>query len=154
TLTQPSSTDGFGIAPTQRDDTFYRYSTGIGGLVQYAILLGLVLLIARGLPRRETVALCRPRSWPRTLGLIFGVLAATYVLLAVVTAAIGSGSHPDQHIPVFWDGSRAAQFALSFVAIAVAAPIVEELTFRGLGFSLLSRFGAGAALAGTAVLFG
>src|SRR5437773_1811795 len=57
-------------------------------------------------------------------------------------------------VAVFWDGSRAAQFALSFLVVAVVAPIVEELTFRGLGFGLLSKYGVRVALVGTAVLFG
>jgi CAAX protease family protein len=151
---QRPPTGGFGQPAPRPDDSFYRYSFGVGGLVQYGILLGLVLLIARGLPRRETFALYRPKSWPRTVGLVLGTLAATYLLLVLVAAAIGPGAETDQGIPVFWDGSRAAQAALSFMVVAVAAPVVEELMFRGLGFSLLSRFGARAALFATAVLFG
>ena len=46
------------------------------------------------------------------------------------------------------------EFALSFLVVAVVAPIVEELTFRGLGFGLLSKYGVRVALVGTAVLFG
>ena len=34
------------------DDLAYRYSTSILSLVQYGIILGILLLIARGLPRR------------------------------------------------------------------------------------------------------
>jgi membrane protease YdiL (CAAX protease family) len=34
------------------------------------------------------------------------------------------------------------------------APVVEELTFRGLGFTLLSSLGPDTALFGTAVFFG
>jgi membrane protease YdiL (CAAX protease family) len=136
------------------NDAFYHYVTGIGGFVQYAIILTLVLLIAHGLPRRQTFALYRPKSWPRATGLVLGVLAATYVASGLVAAAIGSGGQPDQALPDFWDGSRAGQFALMFIVIAVVAPIVEELTFRGLGFGLLSGFGSRNALLATAVLFG
>ena len=150
--TQTSS--GFGQPATRYDDSFYRYSFGIGGIVDYAVLLGIVLLIARGLPRRETFALYRPKSWPRTIGLVLRVLATTYVLIIVVGSALGPGAETDQGIPVFWDGSRAAQFALNFVVVAAVAPIVEELMFRGLGFRLLSRFGPRIALVGTAVAFG
>ncbi len=143
------ATDG-----SQHDTTLYSYGFGVAGIVLYGIILGVVLLIARGLPRRETFALYRPRSWPRTLGLVLRVLLTTYVLVAVVSALLGSGAHPDQGLPAGWDSSRAAQFALSFVVVAVVAPVVEELTFRGLGFTLLSRFGPDAAVFGTAVLFG
>jgi membrane protease YdiL (CAAX protease family) len=138
----------------QPDDLDYRYSSALGGIIFYAVILGLVLLIARGLPRKETFALNRPRSWPRTLGLILGTLVATYLQLAVVSSALGPASDVNQGIATFWDSSRATQFALNFAVTAVLAPIVEELTFRGLGFSLLSKFGAKTALFGTAVLFG
>ena len=37
--------------------------------------------------------------------------------------------------------------------IAVVAPLVEELTFRGLGFAVLARYGAVAAIVVTAVAF-
>jgi len=136
------------------DDSFYSYLDGIGGFVQYGILLGLVLLIARGLPRRETFALCRPKSWPGTLGLVLGVLAATFVASSIVAALLGPAGDTHQGIPEFWDGSRTAQFALNFLVVAAVAPIVEELMFRGLGYHLLSRYGARAALLLTAVLFG
>jgi hypothetical protein len=70
---QPQSTPGAG-----QDDSFYLCSTALGGIVSYAILLGLLLLIARGLPRRETFALYRPASpWPRTIERITGTLALT-----------------------------------------------------------------------------
>jgi membrane protease YdiL (CAAX protease family) len=150
--TQTSS--GFGQPATRYDDTFYRYSFAISGIVSYAILLGIVLLLARGLPRRETFALDRPKSWPRTIGLVLRVLAVTYVLIILVASALGPAAQTDQGIPVFWDGSRATQFALNLVVVAVVVPIVEELTFRGLGFSLLSRFGPRTAVLGTAILFG
>ena len=47
------------------DDIAYRYEYGIAAAVQYAVMLGILLLIARGLPLRETFALRRPASWPR-----------------------------------------------------------------------------------------
>jgi membrane protease YdiL (CAAX protease family) len=39
------------------------------------------------------------------------------------------------------------------VLVAVFVPIVEELMFRGLGYSLLARYGIPAAIVGTGVLF-
>jgi hypothetical protein len=44
---------------------------------------------------------------------------------------------------------------LAFGAVATfVAPVVEELTFRGLGFSLLFPYGKWVAILGTGVLFG
>jgi membrane protease YdiL (CAAX protease family) len=37
--------------------------------------------------------------------------------------------------------------------IAFVGPVVEELTFRGLGFTLLRQYGPGLAIATTGVLF-
>ena len=47
------------------DDLAYRYSSSVAALIQYGIMLGILLLIARGLPRRELFALRRPASWKR-----------------------------------------------------------------------------------------
>ena len=142
------------VAETPRlpDDTFYRYSYALAGIIQLGVMLGLLLLIARRLPRRPTFALYRPQSWPSTIGLTAGVLAVTWVLSALVAAALEPAADTD--LPLFWDGSRAGQFALNLIVIAALVPIVEELTYRGLGFSLLSaRFGPRIALAGTTLLF-
>jgi uncharacterized protein len=67
---------------------------------------------------------------------------------------LGHHADTDQGIPMFWGGSRAVQFSLNLILIAVVVPIVEELCDRGLGFTLLSRFGPKVALWGTALSFG
>jgi len=149
-------------SPAPPPDAFYRYSTGLFAFVAYALTLGFVLLIARGIRTKETFALHRPPSWPRTLVLILKTLASTYLLVIFVAifvalifvGALDSGGPTDQGTPTFWDGSRVPQFALSLVAVAVLAPVVEELEFRGLGFALLRPFGERAAIVGTAVMFG
>ena len=48
-------------------DTLYKYGTAAGQLVFYAITLVLVLVVARGLGRRE-LGLRAPASWTRALG--------------------------------------------------------------------------------------
>lgn len=152
-LFQPSAVSGSAAAPPQ-DDLFYRYSTGALLFFQFGLIFGLVLLIARGTRMRETFALHRPQSWRRAIAVTVAALGATYVLLLVVGLALGPGNEPDQGIPTFWDSSRFGPFILSFVAVAIVAPVVEELTFRGLGYSLLQPFGARAAIVGTALPFG
>ena len=54
-----------GAADTDQRDALYRYDTAIGGAFVYLALLGVTLLLARGLPRREVFALRAPSSWAR-----------------------------------------------------------------------------------------
>lgn len=51
-------------------NVLYKYSTAIGGVVQYAVILAIVLVIARGLDLREVFALRRPRSLRAAAGWI------------------------------------------------------------------------------------
>ena len=57
-------------------------------------------------------------------------------------------------VPDEWDSSRAAPFIAFFLAVTLLAPFVEELTYRGLGFSLFSPYGVVLAIVATGVLFG
>ena len=57
-------------------------------------------------------------------------------------------------VPDEWDSSRAAPFIAFFLAVTLLAPFVEELTYRGLGFSLISPYGVVLAIVATGVLFG
>jgi len=52
-----------------------------------------------------------------------------------------------------WDPDRLVPFAINAMLIAFMGPVVEELTFRGLGFTLLRPYGLGLAIATTGVLF-
>ena len=56
--------------------------------------------------------------------------------------------------PNGWDSSRAVPFVVNFVVFAAVAPAVEELTFRGLGFSVLEPFGTVVACVGVGLAFG
>ena len=135
------------------DDLAYRWSSSVAALVQYGLMLGILLLIARGLPKREMFALRRPASWPRALGLAFlsllAIWAASAALAPFLDASDEQGLVPDD-----WDSSRAGAFVAFFVVVAVLAPVVEELTYRGLGFTLLAPYGTWAAILATGVLFG
>jgi membrane protease YdiL (CAAX protease family) len=134
-------------------DTLYRYSTAVGGLVWYAISLVLVLLITRGPRRRELLALRRPRSLGRAVGLSLFVIVIVYAATAAVEPFLHGGEEQGL-TPDSWEPSRAGQYAANFVVIAVVAPIVEELVFRGAGFSLLAPYGQGTAIVGVGILFG
>lgn len=133
-------------------DVLYRYDTAIGGAIQYAIILGVVLLLARGLPWRETFAWRPPASWGSALGKAVGGFLAIFVGAGLLLWALGATDEQGL-TPEGWDPDRAGAFAANFVVVALLAPLVEELMYRGLGVSLLERHGAAVAVVVTAVAF-
>jgi membrane protease YdiL (CAAX protease family) len=56
-------------------------------------------------------------------------------------------------VPETWPPPDAGAFGLNVFVVVAVAPVIEELTFRGLGFTLLLRFGRWIAIVGTAVAF-
>ncbi|HEY8104277.1 MAG TPA: hypothetical protein VIE18_07155, partial [Gaiellaceae bacterium] len=91
-------------------DALYRYETAVGGAVVYGILLGLLLLIARGLPAREFFALRRPASWPRALGLALAGYAAIFIGAGLILIALDAGDEQGL-TPEGWDSSKAGAYA-------------------------------------------
>jgi membrane protease YdiL (CAAX protease family) len=132
-------------------DILYKYSSAIGGLIQYAIILAIALAITGS--RRELLALRPPTSWPRGVGLGLLALVATYAVAGIVSAY--SDPEGEQGLtPKHWEPSHAGAYAANFVVIAIVAPFVEELTFRGLGYSLLQPLGQTTAILWVGVAFG
>jgi membrane protease YdiL (CAAX protease family) len=141
------------------DDLAYRYSSSVAALVQYGVMLGILLLIARGLPKRDVFALRRPTRWGRALGLAVLALGAIYASALAyerVLSLFGDFDPTEEQglVPDGWDSSRAGAFIAFFVVVAFIAPTVEELTYRGLGISLLQPYGTVLAIVATGVLFG
>ncbi len=141
------------------DDLAYRYSSSVAALIQYGIMLGILLLIARGLPKRDLFAFRRPASWKRALGLATLALGAIYLSAVVyerVRALFGDWDPSEEQglVPDGWDSSRAGAFVAFFVVVTLVAPAIEEMTYRGLGISLLLPWGAVLAVCATGVLFG
>ena len=134
-------------------DAFFRYEFAVGGLIQYAVILGVTLLIARGLSKRPVFALYRPTSWALAAGLSVGIVVGIAALSPLIQL-LGDPGREQGLVPRDWDGDRALAFACSLAVVALAAPVVEELLFRGLGFSLLERFGRSAAILAGGVAFG
>jgi len=135
------------------DDVLYRWSTVAGGIVQYAIILAIVLALSRGLAP-ATLGLRRPASWRRAAGLLVAALVAIWIIGAVLNIFLKAGEEQGL-VPSGWDSSRAFPFAANFVVVALVAPVVEELTYRGLGFAAVrDAFGALAAVVVTAIAFG
>ncbi len=141
------------------DDLAYRYSSSVAAVIQYGLMLAILLLIARGLPRRELFALRRPASWKRALGLAALALVTIYAAAFVYERALslfGDWNATDEQglVPNGWDSSRAGAFVAFFLVVTFIAPAVEELTYRGLGISLLMPWGSMPAIGATGVLFG
>jgi uncharacterized protein len=135
-------------------DLLYKWSTVVGNVIQFAIIAAIVYGIA-GLSgdRRRVLALRRPTSWRTAAKIGLGVGVGMYVL----TIALGPVLHPDREqgvTPDTWEPRHIAAYIANGVVIAVIAPIVEELTFRGLGYSLLARYGRWTAIIGTGLAFG
>lgn len=135
------------------EDALYRSGLALSSIVVYALLLVFVLVLGLGLPRREFLALRRPASWGPALGLALAAYVAILVGAGLLIRALGAGDEQGL-TPNGWDGSRAGAFALSFVAIAIVGPIVEELTYRGAGMALFLRFGSPVAVGVTSIAFG
>jgi membrane protease YdiL (CAAX protease family) len=136
-------------AGDQPDEPLYLWSSAVAGAIQFAIFLLLVLLIARGRPLREYLALRRPSSWGRAAAIAGGVIVLVW-LLGVAMQPFADPGEEQNLIPDGWDPARAEPFAANFVVVAVFAPVVEEFLFRGLGYTLLERFGRWTAIAATA----
>jgi uncharacterized protein len=132
-------------------DVLYQWSTAISAAVLFGVILGIVLTLAN--PNFDLLALRRPLNWPRAALQMFVVLVGIYALSAAVSPFLHPGREQGL-TPDRWDSSRAAPFFANALVVCVLAPITEELTFRGLGFSLLRRFGAAAAVLLTALAFG
>ena len=122
-------------------DLLYRWSTVVGNLVQFAIIAAIVYGIAGAAgERRRVLALRRPTSWRTAVKIGLGVGLGMYVL----TILLGPVLHPDREqgvTPDIWEPRHIAAYIANGIVIAAVAPIVEELTFRGLGYYLLSRYG-------------
>jgi membrane protease YdiL (CAAX protease family) len=133
-------------------EPLYHYATAVSGAVTYAFLLGIALAIAVGTSMRDLFALRRPRTkwtWLGPIALLIGVL--------VLNAALDPILHPGKEqglVPTRWEPSHAGAYAANAVVVVLVAPVVEELIFRGMGYSLLQRYGRPLAIAGVGLAFG
>jgi membrane protease YdiL (CAAX protease family) len=134
-------------------DLLYKWSTVVGNLVQFAIIAAIVYGIA-GLAgdRRRVFALRRPTSWRRAFRIAIGIGVGMLLLSAVLNPILNPGR--EQGVtPDTWQPKQLAAYIANGIVIAVVAPFVEELTFRGLGYSLLARYGRWAAVIGSGLAF-
>jgi membrane protease YdiL (CAAX protease family) len=129
----------------------YEWSTAIGGVIQDSIILAIVLWLARG--NTDLLALRRPRSvW--TAGRLLGVAIVAIYIFEVTYSAIAHPGNEQGLTPSHWEPSHAAAYVVNGIVICTFIPFVEELTFRGLGYSLLEPYGRWLAIVAVGVLFG
>jgi membrane protease YdiL (CAAX protease family) len=131
----------------------YSYGDFAGGLIVYGIWFCVVLGIANA--DRDLLALRRPRSIGRAVRYAVTAIVAIYVVEALVSLLPIESPGKEQGLaPTHWEPAHAGAFAANVVLFAMVAPIVEELTFRGLGQSLLAFLGRWPSLVAVGVSFG
>lgn len=129
----------------------YRWSTAIGGVIQDGIILVVVLALA-GFDR-QLLALRRPRSIPQALRLLGGAIFLVYVFEITYSALTHPGNEQGL-TPAHWEPAHAAAYVTNGIVICTVIPFVEELTYRGLGYSLLEPLGRWPAIVLIGILFG
>ena len=134
------------------EDTLYEWSTAVGSLVQFLVIALIVYGIAGLGHRRELLALHRPTSWRRAALIALGIGIAMALLLSFLGPLLDPGQEQGL-TPDRWESAHAGAYVANGLVIAVGAPIVEELMFRGLGYSLLARFGQWTAIGLVGALF-
>ena len=132
----------------------YSYSTFAGGMILYAVWLGIVLLIVAD--RFDLLALRLPRRWGRALGLGSAIVVAIYLWEGVVAVLpLPESPAKEQGLtPTHWEPAHAGAFAANLVLFVLVAPFVEELTFRGAGQSLLRFLGRAPSILLVGLAFG
>jgi membrane protease YdiL (CAAX protease family) len=129
----------------------YEWTTAIGGVVQDGIVLALVLAIAGA--RRDLLALRLPRSLREALRLLGVALVAVY-LFEIVYSHLAHPGNEQGLTPAHWEPRHALAYVVNGLVICTFVPFVEELTYRGLGYSLLERFGRWPSILAIGLLFG
>jgi membrane protease YdiL (CAAX protease family) len=133
-------------------DALYKWSTAIGELVLFGIIVGVTLAIAGS--HRQLLALRRPYSWRRAASVAVPVFILVFLVITAMDKAL-HGSSEQGLVPKHWEPGHASAFAANFVVVALVAPFAEELLFRGLGVSLLfPRLGQWATIITIGIAFG
>ena len=133
-------------------DALYHYSTAVSGLVFYALFFAFVYAVA-AVDTDELFALRRPRSIGRAVGYGFAAILGVYAVSAALSPFLNAGKEQGL-TPSHWEPSHAGAYAVNFVVVALVAPVVEELTFRGVGYRLLEQYGRPLAIVVVGIAFG
>jgi membrane protease YdiL (CAAX protease family) len=135
------------------------YALPIGHIVSAAIAI--VAIRSAGLPVREYLGLVSIRHADVWRGIGIGVaawfgMAILFAVIAMIHTALGGA--PSDHSTLFKDvAENKWRFLISmYVVMIIAAPIAEELLFRGMMYRGLaeSPLGAAGAIVITSIVFG
>jgi hypothetical protein len=99
------------------------------------------------------LALRRPISLSRAARLIVGFYVAIYIFEIAYSGIFHPGNEQGL-TPSGWQPHHAAAYVVNGILICTWVPFVEELTYRGLGYSVLVRFGRWPAILGVGLVFG
>jgi membrane protease YdiL (CAAX protease family) len=132
-------------------NALYKYSTAAGQIVQYGLFLLVTAAIAGW--RTDLLALRQPRSWGRALAMAVPLFIATEIAISAIDRVL-HGTREQGLVPQHWQPQHAGAYAANCLVVILVAPFVEELMFRGLGFSLLRRYGAWPAIVLVGLAFG
>jgi len=135
----------------QENDPLYKWSFAVGSLIQEGIFLLIILGIAGFSAQRLGLRL--PSLKWRALGLAL----AGFFAIQIFEFAYIALAHPGNEqglTPTRWQPSHAAEYVVNGIIVCTVVPFVEEVTFRGVGFHLLRRYGRWLAIVGTGLLFG
>jgi uncharacterized protein len=113
----------------------------------------LAIVLAIAWRARPLLALRAPRSFWMALLFIAGAIVAIYLFEATYAHLVDPGNEQGL-TPDRWEPAHAAAYLGNAVVICTWVPFVEELTYRGLGYSLLERFGRNWAILAVGILFG
>ncbi len=133
------------------DDPLYSGSFAAGSLTQWILLGSIALALAAG--ARQLLALRAPRRVGRTTLIAVG----TFLLVVAaggILSALGLNPSSEQGlVPDEWPPPNQLVFAANLALVVLVGPFVEELLFRGIGFTLLRPFGRAVAVVGSAAAF-
>ena len=92
----------------------------------------------------------------RALAWCAGAIVGIYVLSGIVSLIPLPQSPGNEQglTPKRWEPAHATAYVVNAIVICTWVPFVEELTYRGLGYSLLERLGRGWAIFAVGLLFG
>jgi membrane protease YdiL (CAAX protease family) len=134
-------------------ELLYSYGTAVAAVVQYGLMLGVTLLIARGTRLRSTLALRRPGSLSRAAWQTPLALVAVWIAGAALSPLLPAGEEQG-FVPDRWEPEHAGALAANAVVVVLVGPAVEELVYRGLGYSALrAHLGTAAAVLFSALAF-
>jgi uncharacterized protein len=138
---------------TGHSDDIYKASTFANGTILYAVILGIALAIA--IDRFDLLALRRPTNIALAARIAIVVVAGVFLIEWAVTKLPLEDPGQEQGLaPTRWIPGHDAAFAANLVLFVAIAPCVEEILFRGLGQSLLRRFGSLPAIVLVGLFFG